>query len=87
MIVRFFCFVGFNGQKRGRGRKIGYEADCTKRALVLFRCPEIRYSKKSAYRFAAADVTGTKSPSMAPLYLKQTSCLFVTVIEQISKNI
>lgn len=39
MIVRFFCFVGFNGQKRGRGRKIGYEADCTKRALVLCSLP------------------------------------------------
>ena len=73
MIVRFFCFVGFNGQKRGRGRKIGYEADCTKRALVLFRCPEIRYSKKSVPRLQTRDVNGTKPPSMAALSLTQPS--------------
>ena len=42
----FFCFIGFRGQKGGEDK--GYEADCTKKALVLFRCPEIRCSKKSA---------------------------------------
>ena len=52
---------------------MGGEAVCPKEALVLFRCTEIRCSKKSAAKVAGRDVNGRKAPSLAPSDLAQPS--------------